>query len=126
MCYQQNGGVVRSRVMPFLTIARSSTAGRRGGPSSAGIAAPFESGSSLHSATRAELLWMWRQSGGRLRQFGQKSRVSRRIAFIGVWAFWKHLDLGAADPDAERRNGNNNIHVNRVIQGAPTARARGH
>jgi len=58
--------------MPFLTIARSSTAGRRGGPSSAGIAAPFESGSSLHSATRAELRQMSRQSGGRLRQFGAK------------------------------------------------------
>ena len=46
--------------------------------------------------------------------------------FIGVWAFWKHLDLEAADSDAERRNGNNNIYVNRVIQGAPTARVRGH
>src|SRR5215472_16092784 len=74
------------------------------GPSSAGIAAPFESGSFLHSAIPAELLRMWRQSGGRLRQFGQKSRLSRRMAFIGVRAFWKQLDLGPSDPDAERRN----------------------
>ena len=32
---------------------------------------------------------MWRQSGLRLWQFGQKRSISQKLAFIGVWAFWK-------------------------------------
>jgi hypothetical protein len=44
---------------------------------------------------------MCRQSGLGLGlwQFGQKRSISQKLAFIGVWAWWKaRLDVGAADP----------------------------
>ena len=50
-------------------------------------------------------LQMWRQSGLGLRQFGQKDLVPQKIAFIGVWEFGRHLDLGAADLKVREKNG---------------------
>jgi hypothetical protein len=54
----------------------------------------------------------------------KKGSVFQKIAFIGVWTFWRRLDLGQLIHDPEK-NGNINIRVYRIIQCVPTARVGG-
>jgi hypothetical protein len=49
----------------------------------------------------------------------KKELVSQKIAFVGVWAFWRAPDSGAAICDVYKKHGNINIRVNRIIQCAP-------
>jgi hypothetical protein len=65
------------------------------------------------------------QPGLRLRRFGQKRSVSRKIAFIGVWTFWREPQLRGSRTMIRERSGNVNIRNNRIIHRASTARAHG-
>ena len=49
----------------------------------------------------------------------KKELVSQKIAFVGAWHLGRHLDLGQPICNAERKHGNINIRVNRIILCAP-------
>jgi hypothetical protein len=69
---------------------------------------------------------MWRQSGRRLRQFGQKRvGLSKNSDYWLLGILEGASILGPLIHDGERKNGNINIRVNRIIQRVPTARVGG-